>query len=208
MAPAFVQTTTPENRLVQAFRACCIETRAEPELVRAEVERARSQIQKGVAKFTSGGASDRWPGGAYDTLEVSDSIDPHDRLTVGFGGPIGGPGRHCEVKSPWGKIREIVSALAAAGIADDASTVAFDDGIRAADANVPSPERVAGPELSTYDEGEASPGYALSSRPTELDGVHITACSGARGWLDAGDKPRHDQSPARRSPSRSPSCSS
>jgi hypothetical protein len=127
---AFAQTMTPEVRLVEAFRTYCIETRAEPELVRAEVERTRSLLPKGVAKFTSGGSSDRWPGGSYDTMEVSNSIDPHDRMTVGFGGFYGGPGRRCEVTSSWGEIQKIVAALAAAGIADERSAVAFDGEIR------------------------------------------------------------------------------
>jgi hypothetical protein len=28
--------------------------------------------------------------------------------------------------------------------------------------------------------------------PVLVTGIHLAAGSGARGWLDAGDKPRHD----------------
>jgi hypothetical protein len=28
--------------------------------------------------------------------------------------------------------------------------------------------------------------------PVVVTGIHRTACSGARGWLDTGDKPRYD----------------
>jgi len=37
-----------------------------------------------------------------------------------------------------------------------------------------------------------------------VTGIHRAACSGARGWVDAGDKPRHDKRDATASKSSKP----
>jgi hypothetical protein len=115
------QSESPEVRMIQAFSRYCVETAAEPALVRRAVEEAATLVPRGTARFPNGGL--------YESAEILDSvarIDPHERILIRYGKGLDGDGRErfCGVDVAWGQKHRIIAELhAKLAIADGTSTV-------------------------------------------------------------------------------------
>jgi hypothetical protein len=118
---AIAQERTPEQRLVQAFIKYCVETSADPDLLRAEIEKGAPLKPYGETRFANRSF--------FDAVEILDSTarsDPHQRMLIYLGQGLGESGRKrtCQVNIPWGEkakfVAEVVSNLS---LADGASRV-------------------------------------------------------------------------------------
>jgi hypothetical protein len=118
---ALAQDQTPEPRLVQAFIKYCVGTSADPDLLRAEIEKGAPLKVAGQTRFASRSF--------IDSAEILDSIarsDPHQRMLIYLGQGLGDSGRRptCQVNMPWGEkakfVAEVVSNLS---LADGTSSV-------------------------------------------------------------------------------------
>jgi hypothetical protein len=110
MAPALAQSAKPEARLVEAFRAYCIATAAQPTRFQAEIERRLGRsIEVGTDRY----------GDRVLITQVMASIepgDPHRRMVASIGETPGRSGamRLCRVEAAWSNKPDLVAALTAA----------------------------------------------------------------------------------------------
>jgi hypothetical protein len=95
--------------LVEAFRAYCVATAAEPARVQAAIE-TKGKHEPDVATFMNGGkilSAEIWPSTGWN--------DPHQRMLITFGWGLGDSGRKrsCQVNVPWGEKAKFVAEVTA-----------------------------------------------------------------------------------------------
>jgi hypothetical protein len=119
---ALAEDQTPERHLVEAFRAYCVATAAEPARVRAAIETKGKLEPRGLVYLVNGGEIQ-----SAEILPSSGRSDLHQRMLITYGRGLGDSGRKrsCQVNLPWGEKAKLVAELAAADLSlgDGTSTV-------------------------------------------------------------------------------------
>ncbi len=118
---AFAQERTPERHLVEAFRAYCVATAAEPARVWAAIEKMGKIEPRESAHLANGGRIQ-----SAEVLPSTGRSDPHQRMLITYGWGLGDSGRKrsCQVNLPWGeKAKLIAEVLGNLNVADGTSHV-------------------------------------------------------------------------------------
>lgn len=118
---AIAQEGTPERHLVEAFRAYCVATGAEPARIWATIEKMGKIEPRDSAHLANGGRIQ-----SAELLPSTGRSDPHQRMLITYGWGLGDSGRKrsCQVNLPWGeKAKLIAEVVGNLNVADETSGV-------------------------------------------------------------------------------------